>query len=442
MENICSYGLTFFIEAIILFQYASHLFNSKHTVKKRIFLLIMLYILLFVVSLLNIKWLNMILYITCNFIFLFSEYNVSFFPSLFHSGILAGIMCMSELIVYSIIEHFTPHFFYQSSSIYNKILFIILSKILFFLIIYVLLLFTKVEDKEEYFDPTVILLFFIPLATIFVMLTFIYICDAHALMPVETWLISLTSLLLLFINLSIFAINQYSQKKKVEYMEIQLRLQKESAYREYYSMLLAQTENHDILIHDIKKHLHAIEILSNQGDIQNVSKYVEQLLLSSDLNKYSRFCNNELLNSILFHYQELCNNKEIDFHVDIRNKAVDFIADNDLTSLFCNLLDNALEASIKTSKPFIEIRVTKEEATPYITIFIVNSCSNAPSYGNNGMLLTSKSNKSMHGLGEKSIHRIISKYQGYSKSYYDNESKIFHYILALNYQTHSHFNSK
>ena len=56
-------------------------------------------------------------------------------------------------------------------------------------------------------------------------------------------------------NLLVFGINQYNRKKNREYTEMQLLLQKETDFTEYYKMLLSQSENQAILIHDIKKHL-------------------------------------------------------------------------------------------------------------------------------------------------------------------------------------------
>ena len=51
----------------------------------------------------------------------------------------------------------------------------------------------------------------------------------------------------------------------------------------------------------------------------------------------------EMLNSILCRYQRHCNDKHIIFHTDIRSGTVQHIYPRDLTSLFCNLLENAVE---------------------------------------------------------------------------------------------------
>ncbi|MCI9478551.1 MAG: sensor histidine kinase [Lachnospiraceae bacterium] len=56
--------------------------------------------------------------------------------------------------------------------------------------------------------------------------------------------------------------------------------------------------------------------------------------------------------SILCRYMEQCIKGRITFHADIRSKV---IADNDLASLFCNLIDNAIESAGIVPDSFIEI---------------------------------------------------------------------------------------
>ena len=65
-------------------------------------------------------------------------------------------------------------------------------------------------------------------------------------------MVTICAVFLLMVNLLVFGINQYNQKKSQEYTDMQLLLQKESDSVEYYEMMLSQNENQSILIHDIK----------------------------------------------------------------------------------------------------------------------------------------------------------------------------------------------
>ncbi len=141
----------------------------------------------------------------------------------------------------------------------NIIFFAIFSKMIFFAIIYTLIHFLK--GRQEYSqkrDKYTLLLVFIPLTSVYVMLAFIAVSEAYALSPALIFMVTLGAVFLLLTNLLVFGINQYNQKKNMEFTEMQLLLQKEANSAEYYAMLLSQNENQSILIHDIKKHLQSI----------------------------------------------------------------------------------------------------------------------------------------------------------------------------------------
>lgn len=431
IPTIC-YLFSFFIEAVILWQYTSTLFVPKQRMRARLILLCTLYLILFAVSLFDFKWLNVSLYLLVNFIFLITMYRLKWHSALFHSAVLAAVMSMCELTVYSIIGHFAPHFFTKTTSAQNIILFGIFSKMIFFTVIYILMLFFK--ERREYtqkHDKYTLPLVFIPLSSVYVMLTFVSVSDACTLSPALSFMVTLGAVFLLITNLLVFGINQYNQKKNAEFTEMQLLLQKEANVAEYYAMLLTQNENQNILIHDIKKHLQSIRILNDKKECAKINAYVEQLLLSSDLKESARLCDHELLNAILCRYQRKCDDSQISFHADIRHGTIDFIADNDLTSLFCNLLDNALEAARDIPAAFLEINTNKRAGTPFIVITVVNSSRTNPFTDSQGSLTSHKPDKRGHGFGIKSIRKAVSKYHGDMQMYYHDDTLTFHTVITL-----------
>lgn len=432
MENIISYIFVFIIESIILLQYSSCLFFSKHSVTGRFSVLSLLYILLFMVALCNVKWLNMFSYLLANFMFLITQYDIKWSSAAFHSTLLAAVMGMCELIVYNIIARTTPHFYMQMDSFHNTILFILCSKISFFAVVYLLTHFFKNLQKDSAsYDNSVFLLIFIPIVSVFIMLTFVNINDHYTLTAETNWLVSLSALLLLVINLLIFGINQYSRKRNQDYTEMQLLLQKETDFTEYYKMLLSQSENQAILIHDMKKHLQSIAALNEQNAPDKVNAYIHQLLLSSDLKETARVCDNELLNAIMARYKRQCDDMAITFTTDIRSGVLNFMSDSDLTSLFCNLLDNATEAACKVPNSYIEINICKRENTPFVLITVVNSCRINPFLNNNEKLVSTKRDKHTHGFGMKSIQNICKKYNGDIQMYYSDDSLTFHTVITI-----------
>lgn len=421
---------SFTIEAIILFQYAGSLFTPTHSFRMRILILFVLYFVLFGFSLFQMMSLNTILYFLCTLIFLISQFQLPFRNCLFHSAMLTVIMSLSELMVFWIISYFTPNFVTVEGT--GLVLFTVFSKTLFFATIYLLSHLIKSPKSESVVpDHSSILLMLIPLFSIFVILTFFFVGEKYTFVPPLNIMVTVSSVLLLFINVLIFGINQYTQTKNAEFTEMQLLLQKESDAVEYYEMLLSQTENQNILIHDLKKHLHSIELLNKKQNSEKISTYIHQLLDSSDLKESSRICDNEILNAILCRYQRRCNEKSIHFITDIRKGVLQNMPHHSLTSLFCNLLDNALEAAEMIPDSYIEITVQKKDPLPFIVIVIINSCRCAPTYDSNHLPISHKPDRSKHGYGMKSIKKVVKQFQGDIQMYYDNPSATFHTIITL-----------
>lgn len=319
-NNVICYSFGILTEAVILWQYSSNLFPPKNKKsahkffnsadshkgleKRRVLLLTLLYLLLFAVSIAEITWLNAFLYFLINFIYLYTQYQLKWFSALFHSAILNAIMSTCELIPFGILLRHSPHFFAEASYFRNLAILSVFSKISFFLIIYILIHLLK--GKRSY-NPSqnisAFLLSFIPITSVFVIITFVNIGENTALSNKSDWMITLSSIFLLGISLLVFVLNQYIQNKHSEYTETLLLLQKESDSAQYYKMLLSQYDNQSILIHDIKKHLQSIDLLNDQCDHEKISAYIKQLLLSSDLKDAAKLCDNALLNAILGRYK-------------------------------------------------------------------------------------------------------------------------------------------
>ena len=228
-----------------------------------------------------------------------------------------------------------------------------------------------------------------------------------------------------------FGINQYTLKKNVQYTDMQLLLQKESDTAAYSEMLLSQQENQHILIHDMKKHLQSIEILNSAKEHEKINAYIHTLLQSSDLTESARVCDHHMLNVILSRYQHQCHEKNITFHTDIRSGVLRHLPDADLTSIFCNILANALESATKTDNALIELNVHRKEHTPYAINTMINSCRTNPFTAHTHQLISTKKAPSQHGFGLKSVRRIVERYDGSMNVYYDEAELLFHTIIMI-----------
>ena len=430
MERTLLLFFSFFIEAIILWQYASNLFLPRYSAMVSAIFLCTLYCFLFFFSLLQYPLLNAILFLVVNILFFLLYFKLTFSSALLHSSIITGIMSVSELAAMGIVLKFYPKF--SSTDNIGNVFFVMLSKSLLFTIIYFLThIFKQKQAVQDPYDSSESFLTLIPLSSIFVMFTFLNIGETSSFVPPTNIMVTISAFFLILINLLVFGITQYNQKKSREFTEMQLLLQKESDSAEYYKMLLSQNENRSILIHDIKKHLQSIKLLNESGETEKIESYISHLIAASDLKETARICDNAMLNAILNRCQRQCIEKGIGFHADIRKNLLRQMNQNDLTSLFCNLLDNAVEAAENIPDSFIDLMVQKKENTPFVVIVLVNSCRSMPDFDQNGFPVSHKSGIGRHGFGIKSIRKAVGQYQGDLKMYYDDATATFHTIITL-----------
>lgn len=427
---IC-YFFSFLIEGIVFWNYVSILFVPKYSTKIRFVYLSLGFFILFLFSLHNIFLLNCILYITVCFLYLTLFYQTKWYYALFHSTLFEVLTAVCELPAYSILSTFLTSANLRAADFHLKLLFAVISKTLFFAVMSALLLWLKKRQKPFLqYDKSVFFTILIPFIAQIIVLILFAVCDSPSMTATQNRLITINAFFLLIVNLLIFGLNQYNQKKHLEFTEMQIQLQKEHDSAEYYKMLIAQNENQRILIHDMKKHLQSIALLNEDNQNEKIRAYINQLMQSSDLLEFSKICDHKILNNILCRYKKVCNDLHIAFHADIRSNTTTFLSDSDVTSLFCNMLDNAVEASNHIKDSYIEITAAQRKHTPFVIITIINSCAGNP-FSPNGELVSSKQNPQAHGFGIKSMEKIIHNYNGNIQMYYDEETSTFHTIIML-----------
>ena len=127
-------------------------------------------------------------------------------------------------------------------------------------------------------------------------------------------------------------------------------------------------------------------------------------------------------------YYLLCKDKNIEFNILSINENLSFISDYDISAILDNLLRNAIESAEKEKNPYISLSL--ESDNKFHKIILKNSCSTKPIEDKNN-LVTTKSNKNIHGYGMKSIQKALDNYNGELEwAYNNNEFKIIILIPA------------
>lgn len=417
-------------EGVTAWQYYNAAFTRKKHIAAATALFVLGYASAFLLFNLASVWQNVVYFTLLNLALLKYLYTCSWKKCVFHSIMLTGLMLGSELLVNFFLGSIFGGAGKYQTSLPILVFLAVLSKFIYFLSTKICLSLSHSSPSDlPDTGPTALLLCSFSFSTIFVLVIMAYLTLYNDLTTRMETLMSIAALTLLLSDLAIFAVYQYSQKLNKENLDLQLIKQKDQVEGEYFSALEDQYERQRVLLHDLRRHLTAIKEFALENDDQHVARYVSDLQNLPALQRKLKYCGNITLNVVLSRYKELCDEKSIQFSVDVRDVDVDFLAQNDITALFGNLLENAVEAAENSKKPYIELIVgsngdTHTDARLFISL--TNSSDEEPLKDSAGNFLTHKLNRERHGMGQKSIKRAVKKYDGNIEQQYDKETRLFH----------------
>ena len=201
----------------------------------------------------------------------------------------------------------------------------------------------------------------------------------------------------------------------VQVKEIQIRFEKETLHNimemQYKNYQLSK-ENIDMVnrkYHDLK---HQINLLKTQAYVGKSTSYLEKMEREIRVYETQNKTGNQILDAVLTNKAMICQNKEIELKFIVDGGALSFMEDMDVSALFGNMLDNAIESAEKQrekQKRLIWLYVTKEKQ--FVRIRTENYCDEKIQF-KNGMPVTTKKDRRLHGYGMKSIKSTVEKYHG------------------------------
>lgn len=429
MNTIC-YLFIFIFEQFISYLYL----KSKYEFKRKAWIIFISYFISFIVqyttNFFNSPYLNLLSFFICNLSIVLICFSSTLKQSLFDVVLLEGIMITTEVVIMYLFSSILEIDLLECK---NNELIIFLetaaTKILYFIIAYIISKFSKKANKyKSVINKYSVLLFLMSVSSILVISSYAYLSFNYNVNKTTNFLFTFSSLIMLISNIIIFIIHERIIDVLIKNTELELEQQKLHINEEYYLELEKQYDSSNILIHDIKKCLGSIKGLLLQNDNSKAIEYIDSIYDGYDIKQIKKYSNNKLINVIVSRYAQLCYNNNIEFSTDIRDVNFSFIKDSEITALFDNLFENAFEATKKCPNKFINIEVDYRNEN-YIFIKMLNSINNKPLF-QNGLPITTKKDKKGHGIGIKSILKIVKKYHGnLDYNYVENENIFITTIL-------------
>lgn len=407
------------IEALVSISFYEGIQKSEFKIKKPLAITIG-YIIMCVFNLIfnyNVV-INIILMVIFHFIFAKVLYKQNIRFSLFYSVLIACLVLLTEFIVLNILNFIngeTMRDFINNT--YTYILLIVFSKSLLFVLLKIV---SEIIYKSQSNVRTNFTFLIFPLSLLLVLINFVIICSNFKI-PNNILLILACSSLFLIVAVIITCILQQNQvKKEQELFELRAYQQEQETNNTYFELLEHQNNELQLFVHDTKNHYRTLYDLSDEPE--KIKKYIEGMV--NDLEKTNQIgkTSNKILDLILGKYDYICEKNSITFEKNIHKSDISFMADNDLTSILNNMLDNAIESAVKSNRKIITIGINK--LGKMLVIDITNS-SDTPPLVKNGKLVSTKKSAGLHGYGFKSICRTAKKYNGDVEWEYNQDTKEF-----------------
>ncbi|MBQ2917428.1 MAG: sensor histidine kinase [Clostridia bacterium] len=178
-------------------------------------------------------------------------------------------------------------------------------------------------------------------------------------------------------------------------------------YKKQFKIISETQDTIKMMHHDMKNHVIVLKALANKTNSQEVNLYLSEYLDLLDIDNSIAKSGNINVDSILNYKLSEAEKKEITVQLVYKIPEKLNVLEFDLEVVIGNLFDNAIEAVEKMSinNKWIKIEIEYDRGI----IFIVFS--NPYIYVNENLEST-KMDSRMHGIGLKSVARIVNKYNG------------------------------
>lgn len=234
---------------------------------------------------------------------------------------------------------------------------------------------------------------------------------------------SLTIFILIFLIVFLYSKNTMFLREQEQKDKMQIaQLQQQFAY---YQEKLKDEEKVRSVYHDMKNHL---LVLQRQINSPETAEMVEKLQSQVAMYEDYEHTGNDILDIILKEKSETAREKHIALSVTADLNGVDFIEPLDVSTIFGNGFDNAIEASEKLPEEQRAILVKAGRVQNFFSVLIENSCLQNREYTKQR---TTKSDDFLHGFGISNMRKAAEKYDGQLTIKCENEKFTLKILIPI-----------
>lgn len=230
----------------------------------------------------------------------------------------------------------------------------------------------------------------------------------HQLTSKDYLFLMVDATFVILINLYLFyLLDTFAENKDLRYKLALYESQAQSNY-EYYTKKIESQKTAMAVLHDIRKHIKVMEELKQfniSTEMENYTNSFEDMIAPLLVRQY---CDNPILNIIINDKADHCEKNGIEFEVEIEKMPIDFMEPIDITTIFGNILDNAIEACEKSEDKKILLMI--HPFNDFIYVQLSNSFLGSIKWSAKGRPLSGKGEQ--HGIGLENVEKALKNYYG------------------------------
>lgn len=237
----------------------------------------------------------------------------------------------------------------------------------------------------------------VPVISTILVFLFLISSDVFLLRFGYEWLI-VYCVLVLVINLyCLYFWYDVSKTQELKH-KLELMRQQNELTHQFYADLESNYAKSRKVIHDIRNHLQMLEQSQKFAESQGYVADMHQMLNALGMTHYT---DNRMLNMILNDKLKLLDQEQ--FHCSLMGVRLDFLTEMDTTTIFANLLDNALEE--REGNEHFRLQLQGEQIQDFCVIKMSNTT--------RGTYIPGTSSKTGHeGIGLENVRNAVEKYHG------------------------------
>lgn len=229
----------------------------------------------------------------------------------------------------------------------------------------------------------------------------------------------------IFANMYLLYFIKFSDERNYYKMQLEMMEQQEKIQYDNYEIQSEKYKEAISILHDVDKHMKMIEGLYQEDFKREAQNYTDQIREMLQPLVPFMYTDNPVLNCLLSDKKRVADRSGISFKIEINEVDINFMKPIDITTLFGNLIDNALEATKKCSgEKYIGLCI--KEYNEMISIRIENNVEE-PLVVKNGKIYSSSAKR--NGVGLLNIQRCIEDYLGSIIYKYSNQLLVCDIVL-------------